>query len=58
MENIVTIEEFAKMAKVSHQAIYDLILKERLTSVKIVGKKVINLDDRRIKEYLNDKGIS
>ena len=58
MENIVTIEEFAKMANVSHQAIYDLILKERLPSVRIVGKKVINLDDKRIKEYLSDKGIS
>lgn len=55
MENIVTIEEFAEMAKVSHQAIYDLILKERLPHIKILGKRAINLDDSTIKEYLNKK---
>ena len=38
LKDYITIEDFAKMAKVSHQAIYDLILKDRLPATEILGK--------------------
>ena len=59
LKDYITIEDFAKMAKVSHQAIYDLILKKRLPATDILGKKVIDITDETIKAYLiNNKGDS
>lgn len=59
MENLITVKEFATKAGVKHQAIYDLILKERLPAEKKFGKRLINLDNKTVKEYLaSNKGQS
>ena len=57
MQNLKTIEEFAVMANVSHQAIYDLMLKGGLPHIKILGKRAIDVNNGEVKEYLQKKGI-
>ena len=52
MENLITIKEFATKAGVTHQAIYDLIAKKRLPSEKKFEKRLIDLDNADVKEYL------
>ena len=56
-ENLITIEEFAILAGVSHQAIYDLMLKGRLPHIKVLGKRAIDVNNGEVKEYLQKRGI-
>ena len=56
MDNIKTIAEFSKIVGHSHQAIYKLIKKGVLPSVRIVGKRVIDLNNTAVKDYLMKKG--
>ncbi len=55
MKKLVTIKEFAKIAGVTHQAIYDLILKGELPSVTILDKRGINMETEAIKEFLKNR---
>ena len=56
MDNIKTISEFSKIVGHSHQAIYKLIKRGVLPSTRIVGKRVIDLNNTTIKDYLLKKG--
>lgn len=49
-----SVKEFAMMAGVSHQAVYDLMKKKVLPYTVILGRKAIDLNNSQIKDYMNN----